>query len=267
MDETRLRNRLRGLLDLAWPEFDIQFQGLVKETPRALLALWPLPSDLAKVNHRTLRRVVRGISRGKVSAANTDRLRQNAKESIGVRAGADARRAVIRRLLLRWDQVLEQRHEIDEALAALVASNGSTRALLTIPEVSVVTAATLGGELGASAPFVSPRQVYKFAGLNLTRLQSGTSVLSTVRISRRGRVVLRRQLFLLAGRWCQSRGLFREQYLAMLKRNGGARQKAVCALARKLVPLVLHVMRTGERFDPTRWRADRRVGSSASLSA
>lgn len=34
--------------------------------------------------------------------------------------------------------------------------------------------------------------------------------------------------------------------------------KAVCSLARKLVPLLFMIMQTGELFDEARWRGNRR---------
>jgi hypothetical protein len=71
--------------------------------------------------------------------------------------------------------------------------------------------------------------------------------------------MLRRQLFLLAGRWCLTRGLYHQDYLALKARNGGAGTKAVCTLARKLVPLLLKVMQSGEAFDKDRWLGNRRV--------
>jgi hypothetical protein len=39
-------------------------------------------------------------------------------------------------------------------------------------------------------------------------------------------------------RWCREDALFRGEYLAMIARNGG-----------KLVPMILHVLQTGEPFD------------------
>jgi hypothetical protein len=55
-----------------------------------------------------------------------------------------------------------------------------------------------------------------------------------------------------------TRGLYHAEYLALKARNGGAGTKAVCTLARKLVPLLLKVMQTGEPFDRARWLANRR---------
>ena len=76
--------------------------------------------------------------------------------------------------------------------------------------------------------------------------------------SKRGRPMLRRQLFLLAGRWCLTRGLYRQDYLALKARNGDRGTKTVCTLARKLVPMLLRVMQSGEPFDRERWLANRR---------
>jgi transposase len=126
-----------------------------------------------------------------------------------------------------------------------------------VPEVSAVCAATLVAELGTPQDYAHYRQVLKLAGMNLASRSSGQTVGRKWQ-SKRGRPALRRQLFLLAGRWCLPRGLYRADYLALKARNGGLGTKAVCTLARKLVPLLLRVMQTGEPFDPARWQANRR---------
>lgn len=120
-----------------------------------------------------------------------------------------------------------------------------------MPGVSVVCAATLVAEVGTPDTFQSPRQVLKLAGMNLARKESGISVRGKLRQTKRGRPLLRRQLFLLAGRWCQQHGLYRAYYEALLAR-GKSRTSAVCAVARKLVPMLLRVMQTAEPFDRAR---------------
>lgn len=137
-----------------------------------------------------------------------------------------------------------------------MATHPGARALTTVPGVSVVCAATLVAELGSPETFASPRQVLKLAGMNLVKTrESGLAVHGRPRQTKRGRPLLRRQLFLLAGRWCQRRGLYRAQYEALVARNSGCRVSAVCAIARKLVPMLLQLMQTGAAFDEARWRA------------
>ena len=67
-------------------------------------------------------------------------------------------------------------------------------------------------------------------------------------------------LFLLAGRWCRTTtGLYRPYYEALLVR-GKPKTSAVCAVARKLVPMLLRVMQTAEPFDLS---AGGRIGTTA----
>lgn len=154
----------------------------------------------------------------------------------------------------------EQLTEVETRIATLVDQCPEAKILLTVPEISAACAATIVAELGTPADFQHPRQVLKLAGMNLTGRQSGQTE-GRRRQSKRGRPMLRRQLFLLAGRWCQPRGLYRPEYEAMRAR-GVPGTKAVCSLARKLVPLLLRIMQTGEPFDESRWRGNRRQAAA-----
>jgi transposase len=189
-------------------------------------------------------------------------LRRNINPTIALEDGALARRAEIRRLLLRWQLVREHIALVETRLAELVDVTPAAKALTTVPGIGVVCAATLVAEIGDPNNYESPRQILKLAGMNLARRQSGTSILGRVRQTKRGRPLLRRQLFLLAGRWCQKKGLYRAQYERML-RQGKSKTNAVCAIARKIVPLLLRVMQSAEPFDVERWHADRREQDAA----
>ena len=255
VDETRLRNRLLSVLDLAWPEFAGFFCTIAKPTALALLGRWPLPCDLAGATPQTVYRVATTVSQNHFPRERVARLLETARTSVALCTAAPARRAEIHRLLARWDLLRRQLQEIDTRLALLVEQHPAARALTTVPGVSVVCAATLVAELGTPETYESPRQVLKLAGMNLAGKESGTSVRGRIRQTKRGRPALRRQIFLLAARWCMTRGLYRGEYLALRARNGGAKTSAMCAIARKLVPLLLHIMQTGEAFDEMRWRA------------
>ncbi len=257
VEATRFKNRLQGLLDLAWPEFLGQFSGLNKRTPLAILERWPLPAELVAAAPQTVRRHVRAASRGHVSPARISALLQSARETVALTQASPERRLELTQLLARWALVRDQLALVEGRIADLVAQCPEARILCSVPEVSAVCAATIVAELGTPADYQHPRQVLKLAGMNLTGRQSGQTE-GRRRQSKRGRPMLRRQLFLLAGRWCQARGLYRPEYAAMLAR-GVPRTKAVCTLARKLVPLLLQLMQSGQPFDEARWRGNRRV--------
>lgn len=264
VEATRFTNRLQSLLDLAWPEFVAQFSALEKATPLAILERWPLPCDILAASARTVRTHVHAASRGHVGPARVKALLTSARETIALPDAAEERRLEIRNLLARWALVREQLADLEERITALVAICPEAKVLLSVPEVSAVCAGTIVAELGTPADFDHPRQVLKLAGMHLVSASSGQRDQARVPKwqSKRGRPALRRQLFLLAGRWCQQDGLYRADYEALLAR-GSTRTKAVCSIARKLVPLLLAVMRSGEGFEVTRWRANRHQPAAA----
>ncbi|NUO63873.1 MAG: IS110 family transposase [Gemmatimonadaceae bacterium] len=257
VEGVRYKNRLQSLLDLGWPEFLPVFkENLMAKTPMALLARWPLPEDLLGAPLRTVMRVAREASRNHIDRDRIRALLASARETVGVRTGADERRREMLQVLDRLALVREQIAEVELWLAAAIASCPPARALATVPEVGTVCAATIVSELGMPDDYEHPRQVLKLAGMNLVEKSSGLHK-GRKRQSKRGRPLLRRQLYLLAGRWCQRRGIYRAYYEALVARNGGHKTKAVCAVARKLVPMLLAVMQSGEPFDRARWEAAR----------
>jgi transposase len=256
VESTRFKNRLQGLLDLAWPEFLGHFSGLHKRSPLAILERWPLPQDLLRAAPQTIWRHIRAASRGHVSKERVSKLVLSARETVALTQARPERRLEITQLLARWALVREQLGIVEARIDALVDQCPEAKVLLSIPEVSAACAATIVAELGTPADFQHPRQVLKLAGMNLTGRQSGQTE-GRRRQSKRGRPMLRRQLFLLAGRWCQPGGLYRPEYEAMRAR-GIPGTKAVCSLARRLVPLLLRLMQTGELFDEAHWRHNRR---------
>jgi transposase len=256
-EAVRFKNRLQGMLDLAWPEYLRHFADLTHPTPRALLERWPLPEDLRGAAPRTVRLLARRVSQNHYGPEKVAALLDSARETVALTQAAGARRMEILALLERWALVREQIAAVEAALAASVESCAPARALMTLPEVNAVCAATIVAELGTPEDYESPRQVLKLAGMNLVEKSSGL-YRGRTRQSKRGRPELRRQLFLLAGRWVRKdRGLYRPYYEALLARNGGLKTKAVCAVARKLVPLVLAVAQSGEPFDRGRWLRNR----------
>lgn len=198
-EEVRFKNRLQGILDLAWPEYLRYFADLEQVTPVAILARSPLPEDLIAADEAEVREVIRTASRNHVGTAKIDELLEAARATVALTTAAAVRRQEITEILERWALVRRQIAATDARIAATVAECAPARALATIPEVGPVCAATIVAELGTPDDFESPRQVLALAGMDLSGKQSGTSVRSGLRGSKRGRPVLRRELYLLAG--------------------------------------------------------------------
>ncbi len=173
MESVRLRNRVQGLLDVAWPEFVDCFSTIAAPTPLAVLRRWPLPSELAAAPAKTVEAVIRKVSRGHYGEEKVQELRKAARESVALTAAGCERRREILDLLERWALVRFQLAEVDAEIERQVLQYAPARALTTIPQLGAVGAATILSELGALDDYVHPRQVLKLAGMNLVEKSSG----------------------------------------------------------------------------------------------
>lgn len=255
VERARLINRVRGTLDLLWPEFEGHFTDLDHVTPQALLQQWPNPAKLVAAK-RKARRVITEVSRGQHDAAWIDTFLASAAATVGVTDCLPEREGELQATLARWAFLSEQIAATDALLVQAVDQCPEATLLRSFPGVSALCAAAIIGELGDPADFRHPNQVLKLAGLNATNEQSGEGV-GVVRISKRGRPLLRRQLYLLAGRTVQRGGPYAAEG-ARLK-DGGRRGTERCVIiARKLVPVLFRILKTGQPFSQEIFDANRR---------
>ena len=123
----------------------------------------------------------------------------------------------------------------------LLAEVHESRFLLSLKGVGVVSAAVILGETGGLSRYTSSREVLKLAGLNLFEISSGTHR-GRVRISKRGRPLLRHILFILATVQAKEGMPLNGEYRALLERKMPP-VKALIALSRKLVRLLFALVR------------------------
>lgn len=261
VERSRMINRVRGLLDRFWPEFAGHFSGLDHKAPRAILRQWPSPVQLCAAPVRTVRRVIREVARGQHDRQWIDAFLADAAHTVGIREVLAEREGELLQTITRWDLLDAQIVETETALTAAVAVCPEATLLRTVPWVSAMCAATIIGEVVDPHAFRHPRQLLKLAGLNGVSQDSGLTQ-GRMRISKRGRPMLRRQLFLLAGRWCQKNGLYRADAEAH-KATGRTGTETVVILARKLVPVLFAVLQSGQPFSEATFRAHRRPRETA----
>jgi hypothetical protein len=121
IERARLKNRVQGLLDLAWPEFAGHFSSLEKAAPQAILHRWPLPQDVLAASPRTVRQFIQQASRGKFRAEWTRAFLMSARGSVGLRDASDERRLELQFALARKDLLDVQIEELDTRITAQVA--------------------------------------------------------------------------------------------------------------------------------------------------
>jgi transposase len=158
-------------------------------------------------------------------------------------------RAVIESLLVVHERVSQEQATLDTRVRTLAKADQTTRRLMTVPGIGVVTALTFRHTIDDPSRFRSATSVGAYLGLTPRRKQSGELDL-TGRISRWGDRLLRSYLFEAASvlihrtkRWSplQAWGL------RLVKRIG--LKKAKVAIARKMAIILHCIWSDGTEFD------------------
>jgi transposase len=110
--------------------------------------------------------------------------------------------------------------------------------------------ARIVAETGPLSDFPNARSLLRYAGLNLRERKSGRSQ-GKVRLSKKGRVPLRRALGEAVFRLVRKGALYGDYYHAK-KAAGVCGTKIIAALERKLLRMILALGKPGAVFDPGR---------------
>ena len=257
--------QLRTLLQVVFPEFEAIFPYFTKKTPLVLLRAYPAPQDLLAAPRATVLRLLTRTSRGQLGRATYDRLLTAAQATLGL-PGAQARlRHEIGLTLDRLALFERQMRTLEGQMVEALAGVPEAPYLLTVPKVAPLTAAVFLGSIGDPQAYDADEQILKVAGLSLVERSSGI-LRGTKRISKRGRPLLRAAAYMFAVRSITTGGLFRAEYEALCRRNGGAKLKAVVAVMRSGLRLLYSIARDRRRFTvdpPPRRRRRPREGTVA----
>ncbi|MBD9529947.1 IS110 family transposase [Paracoccus sp. PAR01] len=157
--------------------------------------------------------------------------------------------AVLLPLLLVHDHVCSELEGLDRQIREMARTDETTRRLMTIPCIGVVTALTFRHTIDDPSRFRSAASVGAYLGLTPRRRQSG-EMDTTGHVSRWGDRLLRAYLFEAASvllhrtkRWCA----LKAWGLRLDKRNG--MKKAQVAVARKLTVILHCIWVDGTSFE------------------
>jgi len=135
--------------------------------------------------------------------------------------------------------IQEARAQIYKDLAA--SANGELfRLLQTIPGIGPYIASSIIGEIQDMCRFQSAKELIAFAGLDPKIRQSGKSLNSTGKLTKRGSSYLRRSIFIAASVARQHDPQFRALY-SKKRAEGKTYTEATCAVTRKLLKVVRSV--------------------------
>lgn len=248
-DIAECKTQLICILDAYFPEYEGLFADPMCAASLALLALAPLPADLARRRESTVSRTLREASRGRLGDERAAEVMAAAKASVGYRVGSEAA-SLEARSLVRTIEFLQR--EADRVAARVSELLHEVEPLvLTIPGVGEVTGAQIVAEIGDISRFTSAKALVRYAGVDSSVSQSGEFDSGGGPISKGGDPYLRRAIWLAASRAWQYDPKLGEFYRKK-RAEGKPHRVAVTAVARKLCHIVFAVMRDQKEYDPDR---------------
>ena len=244
---TALKNRLKALMDRAFPEYEALFSDMFCASSMAVLKSFPAPEQVARTDIRTIERTLREASRGRLGRERAEQLKAAAKTSVGVSFGAESLafqvRVIAETLAFIEGQVDAVEAELDSMLAG---AQGEW--LKTIPGIDTALASLIAGEIGDANRFATPKQLIAYAGMDASKDQSGESD-SNGHMSKRGTPFLRYGLMEAADSVRKRDAYFGDYYDKAMARKKH-HYVALSGVARKLAGVVLSLMKEGRAYEP-----------------
>lgn len=173
---------------------------------------------------------------------------------------AEPNKKSISRIEERIKMLNRQERQIKDEVAALVKADEQIAAVVVIicslTGIGLLTAAIVLGETNGFELIRNKRQLASYAGFDVKQKESGTSVKSKPRISKKGNKHLRKAMHLPA--LCAIR--YDERFKAIFARlvaRHGIKMKAAVAVQRKMLEMIYTLYKTGKKYDKEYWKKNR----------
>jgi transposase len=140
----------------------------------------------------------------------------------------------------------KQLSEIEEDIKAIVEQMPESRILQSVRGIGIITAAYLLSEIIDFKAYKVIREIEKFAGVNIYEISSGKHK-GKRKLSKRGRTLLRKTLYMAALNMIKKDGIYHKDYQRYLAR-GKKKVEALVIVMKRLLRMVFALLRKDEMF-------------------
>lgn len=238
-----LKNLYRKSIHVLFPEITKLFSDLYSNTILSLLKAYPSAKDIAKCHITKLTNLLNRESRGSIGKEKAVRIKEAAKNSIGV---YDIGSAIeLKQIIARIQFMGEQREELDVEIESIMKEIDSP--ITTIPGIGNITGATILSEIGDISNFETSAKVLAFAGAEPSCYQSGQYNATNTPMVKHGSKYLRNALYLSTMAAYMKGGQMTE-YIKGKKAQGKHFYIAVSHGMKKLVRIIFAVLKTNTPY-------------------
>jgi transposase len=181
-----------------------------------------------------------------------DHITQVKNEIHAEKAGAWGNPRTIKRyqqhLKLLKAQIKEIEVDIDDILNKHPKLKEKVRKITTVPGLGKLTVVTIIGETHGFHQVKNKRQLVSYAGYDVISHDSGTSIKTKPRISKRGNRHIRKAMHMPALTSIRHNTLSKEQFIRIVSKSG-IKMKGVVAIQRKLLVLTYTLWKNETEYD------------------
>lgn len=168
------------------------------------------------------------------------------------RAEAEPSEDSIIRMKARIALINKQEAEIRSELALVIKNdpklNGQIKNIISIPGIGKLTAVIILAETNGFELIRNKKQLVSYSGLDIKVKNSGTSVNSKPRISKKGNRHLRKAMHMPALSAIKHNERFKSVFVRLVSKHG-IKMKAAVAVQRKLLEMVYIIWKTNTPYD------------------
>ena len=240
--------KLTNVLDLVFPEFKPFFnKSLKSSTALYLLENYAVPSKIARLTKESYSKMASKL-RKTISYAKFVELKELAKNTVGSEDSI-----LTFELNMYLDLFKELDSKINEVESLIIEEYKTMNSHIhTIPGIGINSAAGIYSEIGEISRFNNADQLVAFAGLDVSRYQSGESDV-TGKMVKHGSSYLREYLMNVAESSLIHNPSLYEYYLK--KRNEGKSHRvALSHVAKKLIRIIFSLEKNNTNFDMSKMR-------------
>jgi transposase len=250
-------NRVKRWLSIYFPEFGSVFANWEGKTALVCLREFPTPKQvLGKGVAGIVKRWREDKIRGE-GVKRATRLFEAAESSVGFREGLLAAQQELITLLEEYGLLKRQEEQVMALVEKTVMQIPGSRQLLKIKGVGIITVAGFLAEVGDVTRFSHPKQIQKYAGLNIKENSSGKHK-GSAKITKRGRRSLRAILFRAIMPLVAKNAEFKElhKYYTNRAEKPLKKKQSLIALMCKLIRIFYAILTKDVAYDPEKMMND-----------
>lgn len=248
---TKLKQKVIGILDTVFPEYQTLFTDTFGITSKTLLSKTCLPEEIVAIPTSKLTRLLKQVSRGQYGSEKAEIIKNSALSTMGITIGLDAFSLSVKILLSQIDHLDKQIKQLEKEINR--RTENISAVLTTIPGIGKSIAGTILAEVGDIKRFIGKdgaEKLVALAGLDAKLKESG-QYQGKAKMSKRGSGYLRsavRQASFVAVMVSKD-PMFTKIYQKQINK-GKHMEVALSHVERKMIHVIYSVLKNNKSYVP-----------------